>query len=530
MKPTFSIYDNALCLACCKLRLRREKFLRGLVLLGLALACAILFYELNILSFFPGFGSHLFFSMYCLQCVILALGAFRVSMVTERERVSGTLDLHRLSPQSRTRLVLGLLFGGGVLEWALALVLMPVLVTVGAVIGLSFAYMVLHQCALFLGALTLGQLSVIATLAARGESLRVRSSNFFIELFLICNILIGLFAFYDTSTKLTLGSYSVAFHTFTPYMLAHIGRSLQAISRGGETTSQIPFAAAFGLQAVGHLTLLSFGVWVAARHLKYRDKPPFSKTQAYVAAMILYAFYVAELVNNAQTLSAKPFLVLLLAPLTVLFGVFIVFVTTPKHRAIIRGYHLDPGKEQEKWPRAAFSEYTSLRHWLSGYVLLTLLAIVPAWLFLHGEFDGNAVRGFAWFLPLFCGFALAQVGSFAGFVEFALLGGFRRNVLLFPLMILVFWVLAPILGMVLGESSNSFLYNVSVVFSPLVACPSVLVSLTAGSAEARFAAIYVPLLGWGIAVNSLAAAIFFSIAARFRKHLYKFAVTRNMNK
>ncbi len=517
MKPVFSIKHNALLLACFKSRFRPNLFLRELVLLFVLLAVAVLVSVIYGRLLFPDPIACMLFNIYLIQGLMLFLGIAQVVSMTARERLSGTLDLHRLSPQSRTGLVAGLLIGGASPEWALALVLAPAIITAGVVVGLPFMDMVFYECAFFIAALVTGQLLMITTLTTSEERLKTQSGTIG-NLFGVASIAFMAYLFFYRSLTFVLSTYSVTFHAFVPYTIAYLGRSLQEVS-GGQADTRIPLAAAFGLQAATHVPLLCFGIWVAVRQLRYRERVLLSKAQAYTAAAIVYGFYVAELFNNARALPMMPTLVLLLAPLAVYSGILLVFTASPHYRTVMWEYYLDIGKTGARWPRAAFSEYTSLRHWLPGHALLMLLAMAPVWLLLHGHYEGHPVRGFAWFLPLLCAFALAQVACFAGFYEIYLMGGFGKKRFLFPFIIVLLWIAAPFFEIVLNIEDNTLLYRATMVVSPVVACPRILFDFATGDKSLHYPELYRPLLVCGIALNLLAAGVFFSIAAKLRRRL-----------
>jgi len=147
MKPVFSIDHNALLLACFKSRFKPNSFLRELVLLAASLVVAALVSMNYGRLLFPDPVACMLFTTYLIQGLVLFIGIAQVATMTARERLSGTLDLHRLSPQSRTGLVTGLLIGGASLEWILALVLAPAIITAGVVLGLPFMDMVFYECA-----------------------------------------------------------------------------------------------------------------------------------------------------------------------------------------------------------------------------------------------------------------------------------------------------------------------------------------------------------------------------------------------
>ncbi len=517
MNPVFSIDHNTLLLACFKSRFRHESFLRELVLLAASLITAALGSMNYGRLLFPDPVACMLFITYLIQGLVLFIGIAQVITMTARERLSGTLDLHRLSPQSRTGLVAGLLIGGASPEWALALVLAPAIITGGVVLGLPFMDMVFYECAIFLGALVAGQMLMIITLITREKVLKTQNGTLG-NLFGIVFIVFVAIYFYQLF-DFALSSYSVTFHAVVPYTIVDFDLALRELSAISQADGRIPLTAAFGLQAAAHLPLLCFGTWVAVRQMRYPERNRLSKAQAYTAAAIVYGFYVAELFNNARALPMMPMLVLLLVPIMLFSGIVLILNTSPHYRTVMWGYYLDPENRQERWPYVLFSEHTSLRHWLVGYALLTLLAMAPVWLLLHGAYEGHPVRGFAWFLPLFCGFVLAQVACFAGFVDLFLMGGFGRKAYLFPLVIALLWLVAPLLGLVANEGGNTFLYYAGMIVSPLVACPRILLDFATGDKSLHYPEIYRPLLAWGIALNTLAAGVFFSIAAKLRRRL-----------
>lgn len=518
MKPVFSMNHNALLLACFKSRFRPRLFLRELVLLPVLLAVAALVSMIYGRLLFPDPVACMLFNTYLIQGFVLFLGITQISAMTARERLSGTLDLHRLSPQSRMGLVAGLLIGGAFTEWVLALVLTPAIITAGVVLGLPFMDMVFYECAFFLGALVAGQFLMTTMMTAHEKALKAQTSNIG-GLFGIVSVVFIAYISYFESIKFALSSCSVTVHAFLPYTLVYFWSSLQEVS-GGQADGRIPLAAAFGLQLAAHVPLLCFGAWVAVRQMRYPERNRLSKAQAYTAGVIVYGFYVAELFNNARALPMMPMLVLLLVPITLFSGIVLILNTSPHYRTVMWGYYLDSENRQERWPHVLLSEHTSLRHWLVGYALLTLLAMVPAWLLLHGAYEGHPVRGFAWFLPLFCGFVLAQVACFAGFYEFFLMGGFGRKAYLFPLVVALLWLAAPLLEIVANDGENTVLYYAGMIVSPLVACPRILLDFATGDKSLHYPELYRPLLVWGIVVNLLAASVFFSIAAKLRRRLW----------
>jgi len=79
---------------------------------------------------------------------------------------------------------------------------------------------------------------------------------------------------------------------------------------------------------------------------------------------------------------------------------------------------------------------------------------------------------------------------------------------------------APLLEIVANKGENVFLYYTGMIVSPLVACPRILFDFATGDKSLHYPEIYRPLLVWGIALNTLAAGVFFSIAAKLRRRLW----------
>lgn len=517
MKSLLSRNYNAMLMVCCRLGLRPNLVLTEIVIFIVLMVMAFLLRSGIFL--FPGGRSAagLLPIIFGIQGIILICGVARIMAAVRREKESGTLELHRLSPQSKFGIVLGFLLGAPVLEWFMALFLVLPIVITGVVIGLPFFDMVIYECSFFLGALMIGQCFMMLTLFHSKRRAGLMNSNYLSDLVGLIALSMFMVLIFLRFRALGLGPSSPSCYAFTPYALVHLVQSIMEHSYG-ETKYRIPIVTAFGLQALVHVPMLCLTVWVAIRNLKYPDRRLFSKAQAYAVVSMAYALYVAELFNNSRIAFKNPVLILLPSILTAFLGLIMVFLITPDYRSVLRERYLYRNESKKRWWRYFFSDGTSATYWLIGYFLLTCAAIIPVLMLVHSHHRSHLFR-FATFLPLVCALSLTQIACFSEFLRVFLYGGFRRLTSLFPILLFLFWIVVPILVMAITEGRSSSVYWASLALSPIFSGVRVLSDISGDYLLGKSLTHFVSPLIWGIVLNLLLTCIFGSIALRLRKKI-----------
>lgn len=518
MKRLFSKNHNAMLMACCRLGLRPNSVFMETAIFVTLIGMVFLFRVDALIFPKQSFAAGSLPFILIIQGIILISGMARIIAAVRREQVSGTLELYRLSPQSRLGIVLGLLVGAPVLEWLLALSLVPPIMIIGVSIGLPFYNMLIYECSFFLGALVIGQCFMTLILFQRMGKGRLLYSNYLSNLagLVIFFILIKLAS--ANIVRLGLGPYSPSYHAFAPYALSHLVQSILERS-GGKAIHHIPALTAFALQVAVHVPVFCLAVWVAIRNLKYPERPSLSKAQAYAVVSVAYALYVAELFNNSRMLYHSPELILFLSILTAALGLAMVYVTTPDYRVVIRERYLYRTEDNKCWWNYLFSDGSSATCWLIGYFLLTCMAIIPVMLLVYFNYGNGHLLRFAAFLPLVCALALAQVACFSEFFRVLLFGGFRRSILLFPILLFLFWVAVPVVAIVLTQGRSSFAYWTSLVLSPIFSGVRILSHIWGDYMLGEPLRRFVSPLIWGIVLNLSLACAFGYMASRLRKKI-----------
>lgn len=508
MKSFLSGNHNAMLLACYRMRMRPATVLSAFILLLIIQIFTLLHATIIMFGDFNNVVNEMLVVTYSCQCLVMFLGAVRAGASVRQERISGTLAFHRVSPQSRLAIVMGLLIGAPILEWILASVLLPGVVLLGFLSGFSILDICIYECALILSALTISLFFIVVVLQINDE--RLKSTGSFLSngmAFLVLYMLIFTIPSFSMMGAAE-NNYSACYHAFTPYFFFRIVE--QAFSK---EISWIPLNIALGIQLSVQIPLLCLGFWLAVRRLKSPDSPLLSKAQAYAVVLFAFALYLAELINNFAGESAHPEFVLGLAPLSCFMGLFGAFMTSPNRLLVIRGKCLKSGGGLAAWRRFPLSDSASCLFWLIGYSILTYLMTVVIWLLFNTLITNFYVSNNLSFLLVACGFVLAQVACFGGLYERFLLGRFHKSASLFAVFIFILWIVIPLFGLFFEE--GSVMYWVGLVFSPIIASPTMVINY-GGSGFTTGLQIF---LWSGIVINLLLAFVFFSSVMKLRKRL-----------
>ena len=510
MKCLFALRDNAMFSACYRQRMRPGSVLGALILLVVIVAVAALYSSANRAGNYYDVLNDMLIVIYSCQIVILLLGAVRLSNLVRQERVSGTLDFHRVSPQNRLDIVKGLLFGAPILEWILALTLLPAFMLMGISWGLPLLDLVTYELALFLAVLAAGQFFMVLVLLPGEERLKASGpvsfgGIVFVGVFLVASYMPSIMLFDEGQN-----TFSPSYYAFTPYFFWHVVQQVY-----GQETPDIPLPVTFGIQAAVQIPLLCFGVWVAVRRLKYPERPLFSKAQAFTLVFLAFGLYLAEVLNNFAGQSEFPELILGIAVLAAFMGLFGAFMVSPNRLLVIRGKYLDDWQGQMKWRNLVLSDSASNLFWLVGYSMLTFVTVALIWFLAFAGYLGQDGYRYVLFLFPLCGFIIAQVACFGGLYEVFLLGRFHKSVSLFSLFVFLFWIAFPALGLILGTETRSGIYWSTLVLSPVYA-PLSIISL---ATENGFTQGLRSFLQSGTVMNIALALIFFAFVRKLRKQL-----------
>jgi len=487
--------------------MRPGAVLGALILLVMIVAVAAMYSSVNRRGDYSDVLNDMLVFIYSCQVVILLLGAVRLSNLVRQERVSGTLDFHRVSPQSRLGIVTGLLFGAPILEWILALTLLPAFMLLGILRGLPLLDLVTYESALFVAALAAGQFFMVFVLLPGQERLKAAGSVSAGGI-----VLLGVFLMVPPLGVMASGqeTFSPCYYAFTPYFF---GRIVQQVY--GPDTPDIPLPVIFGIQATVQILLLCFGAWVAVRRLKYPERPLFSKSQAFALAALIFGLYLAEVLNYYSRESEPPELVVGIAVLTAFMGLLGAFMISPNRLLVIRGKYLEDGQGRLKWRNAVLSDSASNLFWLVGYSMLCFLTVLLVWFLAGSDYLGKEAYRYVLLLFPLCGFILAQVACFGGLYEVFLMGRFHKSVSLFSLFVFLFWIAVPAIGAIFEQEMRSSYYWSSFIFSPIYAPFGITSYFTEWGLTRRLESF----LHWGILINLLLASVFFVFVARLRKRL-----------
>ena len=507
MKTLFAVSDNAMFSACYRQRMRPGSVLGALILLVVIVAVAALYSSVNRRGNYGDVLSDMLIVIYSCQIVILLLGAVRLSTLVRQERISGTLDFHRVSPQSRLGIVIGLLFGAPILEWILALVVVPVFLLTGVFGGLPSLDLVMYESVLFVAALAAGQFFMVLVLLPGEERLKSAGSVSVGGI-----VLLGIFLMVPSLGVMASGqeTSSPCYYAFTPYFF---GRIVQQVY--GPDTPDIPLPVIFGTQAAVQIPLLCFGAWVAVRRLKYPERSLFSKAQAFTVTFLAFGLYLAEVLINYVGQSTIPELVLGIAVLAAFMGLLGALMISPNRLLVVRGKYLEGGQGRLKWQKAVLSDSASNLFWMVGFSLLTFMTVSPVWLLTRAGYLGEDAFRFVVLLFPLCGFILAQVACFGGLYEVFLLGRFHKSVSLFSLFVFLFWIAFPALGLILGTGARSGIYWASLIYSPVYAP----FSISSYAIENGFTPGLRSFLQTGTVMNIVLALVFFLFVKKLRKQL-----------
>lgn len=513
----FSRHNNAVLMACCRQRFRPDTVMTNFVILILILTVAV-FFAANIGGDNKtSFSLSMLFFVYLIQGGVLMLGLGRVATLVLQERISGTLTFHRISPQSRLNQIIGFLLGAPALEWLMALSMTPIIILLALLNGLSMSDIIVYECSILFSALTAYSLALFFLLIPSEERLAASGSISGIGVLALGFLLVILFLPLNELRKELLGPYSPVCYGFIPYTFDHL---LQLFSESNHKSTpwQVPLYQAFAIQIAVQLPLFSFFVWAALRKLTCPEHPPMSKTQAFVATMMLFALYHAELLNNVKMLPREPFPVLILALLTTYWGLGCIYLLIPNRLLIIQEKYGETVRNDSCRWRILLSDGASILPWMLGYACLTLvscLVIVPLIVHSHYASGFPRIEAAIRFLPYLCVVALAQLFCFAGLNEVFRSGRFHRAPTLFSLMLIILWIVLPVLGLFGIKEPEYVIFWASVAFSPVFAVVLLLNEfLKFRGADWLFVTMY-----WLSIINFLMAALLFILAARHRNKL-----------
>lgn len=508
MKSLLSGNQNAMLLVSYRMRMRPASVLSAVSLLTIILAFTVLYATIVMSGDFVNAVKEILMMIYICQSLVLLFGAVKIGASVLRERTSGTLDFHRVSPQSRLAIVMGLLIGTPALECILASLLFPGVLLLGLLAGFPLLDLMIYECALVFSMPVISLFLIVCVLLMSEE--RLKATGFYSlngMAFLILYAMIFAMPSFSIMGSIE-NNYSACYYAFSPYFLFHMPEQVFT-----QQTHGIWLPTAFGIQLAVQIPLIVFGVWLAVRRLIYPDRQILSKAQAYAVACIAFGLYWAELINNFEGLSRQSGLILSLIPLTGFVGLFGAFMISPSHLLVNRGKNMRSGGKLALWWHDMLSDSASCFFWLIGYSIFVYLVAVSTWFACTAWCISFPFSRSLLFLLMSCGLVLAQVAFWGGFYEVFLLGRFHRNVGPLAVFVLVLCIVVPLFGAFLEVGST--MYWGGQFFSPIIT-PIVLVL---NFLEDGFTGDLETFLWSGITINLVFAFVFFVSVARLRRAL-----------
>lgn len=386
-----------------------------------------------------------FFNLTVLQGVMLLLfGTFFVNKMASSERLAGTLDSHRSSPTSRLDQVIGLVFGSASLEWCLFFATLPVVFFIVVIAKISLlGFFVFYLSFAFYVVF----LHSLAVLVALNPTLKPEQTGFAPLVFLLWIFVPAVSSFalssmyhltwfpsYDYIWKLTSGLDGARFNWQKSLLYEFFGFKL-------------PFPI---LQLAVQLPLLALTWSSIKRKISSSEKFLLSKTKFAVLSFLLLFYYsgsaVSVALNGVKYFYKEQYLFLFFA-----MAFFLMIGgslnSTPSYLNYIKGLRK---LKKLGLKRAGYSDdHDSNIMWLAVFC-----AIVSLFYFVLNYF----IKTDLILQILYLIIILSQIVSFGSSWEFFRLSRYRQKKISFWTVIIIFWCIVPLFGLVTKSMAQTPAY------------------------------------------------------------------------
>ncbi len=417
-------------------------------------------------SYEPPWLCSAFFFLAVMQGVILLLsGTIAVYKMALLERTHGTIELHRASPSPRLKQVVGIILGGGVVEWLLFLGTLPISLLSGILGEVSLVTIFFFYCGLTLCALFFHSCAAFLAIGFNPKQNRYASIPF-IAFFFFFGPLIYAFQLsfiyhltwlpayeYLTQNTLRLNLSEPSFKE--PMVLLHY-------------FFQEPFFFLL-LQGIVQIPLIIL-LWLGLRRkISFLERSIFSKIQLIVLSLLTLFYYTgsaASLVayqppqtswHMPKEITISCFLYCLLT-----LGILGATLATPSYLMFRKG--LWRMKKLGLQRLGINDDYSTNVSWL--------VAICCASAFAFGIFSSFAeIPLETQIIPFLV--IISQIIFFASAFEFFQLSPHHQKKIIFVTALIILWLLIPILGLITQPASGigrneytQYFFALSPLFGP----------------------------------------------------------------
>jgi len=443
MKSLFSPKENAMLSACLRISLRREKVLTSTIMLFAVLIVCMFFclISLNTDGKQDPIKLYLYF-LASIQGIVLLCGASVLSSAILREYLSGTLDMHRITPQNKLAQIVGLLLGAPVVFSVMALGLCPIILLLTLMSDASVVEVFITQISTFLYIAFIYILLLTLYLSSNLDKFKNLNNQSGYVVFLMIMIFM--------SSSLAINNYQSSFAlSITPYGFFRfiLGISEESGSRHSINNGMTSFLALL-IQVGVQLPMAALAISISIRRLTYPNRSLISKLHAHLITVIFFCMCLWDFIV-VLNIPEDNYEFLLLVNLLVLFlGLFFVVSVTPNRLMFLKGII---AKKRDLNTHYYFCDGSTNIYWLIPYLIMAGIFVGTIWCITTQDEDIPMKQvKLLGYLPVFGLIAILQLTSFAAVYErFALSRNARKFRILFITLFVILWVVFPILGIIL---------------------------------------------------------------------------------
>lgn len=421
---------------------------------------------------------------------LLLQGTLFAAHMASRERTSGTLDVHRNSPEPVEAKIFGLIFGSTVLEWILFFSLFAMELPFALSIDIPIRNVLLWNLSLILSGIFFHTSAVTMTLSTSTHKKNFGPLGAVILILFLGGTLPGLFLLTTTGGG---GASTLIPHLIGLTIFDYFTPDTANLFQGGFYTLTIPLIL---MQALAQIPLILLMICAMKRIFRMPNSPALSKTDILRFCGFIFfmttGLFLANCLNLEQFLNQNTseffrtrsfedwFRSEIYSFTYLYFGMscFVSFLCAPSY--FKRSRYLVLSK-QGLCRQNPFDDGSTCLFTMMAYLLISGLFFVP-----YLMVADNSVFNTTACLVIMGSYGLA----FAGFLEFFRLGRFRNNKIILTTTMLVWWIFLPWIFSVASEPpKNEFVLGslISPLYGLSQAAPLVL-----GQSSVNMATVFIP--------------------------------------
>lgn len=390
--------------------------------------------------------------------VLLLFGCVNAYKMASRERTSGTIDFHRSSPTPRPNQIVGLVLGSTSLEWWVFLGISAVTLILSLLMDLPFLAVLQFTIQLAVSAVLFQ--AIFSLIGICRHPLRNKAGTFGIlaGVYILSHILIyNKMSFLHQLTWMpAYGQLNIAIkgptYEYWGYYQRHYKDLLSMLF--GVKLNPLVFQM---MVQIPFIVLVLEGI---GRRFSSLEQPVFSKSQTLMAtfyALILFcgSFVSILLLGVDQYYSVNQYVYFLLYFILV-FGIFGAILATPNYLSFVRG--LRRAKKLNLKKSNPADNASSNVMWQIVFSFITAVTLAFFYALFHVELPKAVMATLT---------VLSYIVFFASFLEYYQLSRFHNKKSIAWTILIVFWVLIPIFGLVMKSViRNSPVYKFLLAPSP----------------------------------------------------------------